>query len=89
MEFVVAQVAPECRRVGRFRIDGHRGVNRVRFRGRVGGRPLGPGTYRIKARTLPRGRAVVDTKFVVVMRPERHVIASARGADVCGSKQEG
>jgi hypothetical protein len=31
----------------------------------------------------------VDTKFVVVTRPERHVIASARGADACGSNQEG
>jgi hypothetical protein len=87
VEFVVVQVAPDCRRIGRFRVPGHSGVNRVRFRGRVGGRALGPGTYRIKARTLPRGRAVVDTQFVVVMHPERRVIASARGADACGSKQ--
>ena len=88
VEFMVVQVAPDCRRVGRFRVAGHPGVNRVRFRGRVGGRPLGPGTYRIKARTLPRGRAVVDTKFVVVERPERRVIVSSRGADACGSRQD-
>jgi len=88
VEFVVAQVAPECRRVGRFRVPGHPGVNRVRFRGRVGGRPLGAGTYRIKARTLPRGRSVVDTQLVVVERPERHVIVSSRGADACGSRQD-
>ena len=59
------------------------------FRGRIGRRVLGPGTYRIRARTLPRGRSVVNTKIVVVARPERQVIASARGADVCGSKQGG
>ena len=66
MEFVVIEIAPDCRRVGRFRVAGHPGINRVRFRGRIGGRPLGPGTYRIKARTVPRGRAVVDTELVVV-----------------------
>ena len=88
VEFVVAQTAPTCRRIGRFRVAGHRGVNRVPFRGRVGGRPLGAGTYRIKARTLPRGRAVVDTELVVVERPERRVIASSRGADACGSSQD-
>jgi hypothetical protein len=88
VEFVVVQVAPDCRRVGRFRVAGHRGVNRIRFRGRVGGRALRAGTYRIKARTLPRGRAVMDTEFVVVARPDRYVIAYARGADACGRAQD-
>ena len=55
VEFMVVQVAPDCRRIGRFRVAGHPGVNRVRFRGHIGGRALDPGTYRIKARTLPRG----------------------------------
>jgi hypothetical protein len=85
VEFMVVQVAPDCRLVGRFRVAGHPGVNRVRFRGHVGGRALSPGTYRIKARTLPRGRSVVDTEFVVVMRPDRNVIVAARGADACSS----
>jgi hypothetical protein len=89
VEFVVFQVAPDCRRIGRFHVAGRPGVNRLLFRGRVGRRVLGPGTYRITARTLPRGRAVVDTKLVVVMRPERNVIASARGADACDSNQSG
>ena len=88
VEFMVVQVAPDCRHIGRFRVAGHPGVNRVRFRGHIGGRALDPGTYRIKARTLPRGRAVVDTKFVVVERPERRVIVSSRGADACGSRQD-
>src|SRR6188768_3595717 len=52
VEFMVVQVAPDCRHIGRFRVAGHPGVNRVRFRGHIGGRALDPGTYRIKARTL-------------------------------------
>jgi hypothetical protein len=88
VEFSVLRVAPDCRRIGRFRVAGHPGMNRVRFRGRVGGRRLGAGSYRIKARTLPRGRAVVDAKFVVVAHPDRYVIAFARGANACGSEQE-
>ena len=88
VEFMVVQVAPDCRHIGRFRVAGHPGVNRVRFRGHIGGRALDPGTYRIKARTLPRGRAVVDTRFVVVERPERRVIVSSEGADACGSRQD-
>ena len=87
VEFMVVQVAPDCRHIGRFRVAGHPGVNRVRFRGHIGGRALDPGTYRIKARTLPRGRAVVDTRFVVVERPERRVIVASQGADACGSRQ--
>jgi len=86
VEFVVFQVAPDCRRIGRFRVAGRPGVNRVRFRGRVGRRVLGPGTYRIRARTLPRGRALVDTELVVVARPERERIASGRGANACRSR---
>ena len=41
VEFVVLQVAPDCRRVGRFRVRGHRGVNRVRIPARVGRRTTG------------------------------------------------
>lgn len=89
VEFVVRELAPDCRRIGRFRVAGHEGVNRVHFRGRLGRRVLGPGTYRIRARTLPRGRALVDTKLVIVTRPERDEIASARGANACGSNAQG
>lgn len=89
VEFVVIEIAPECRRIGRFRVSGRAGVNRVRFRGRIGRRVLAPGTYRITARTVPRGRALVDTKLVIVARPERDEIASARSANACRSKPDG
>jgi hypothetical protein len=85
VEFVVVQVAPSCRRVGHFRVAGRAGVNRVRFFGRVGGRVLGPGTYRIRARTLSRGNA----ELVIVARPDRQGIASARSADACGTTRGG
>jgi hypothetical protein len=83
VELVVIQVAPDCRRIGRFLVAGHAGRNRVSFRGRVGRTRLGPGTYRIKARSLPGGRAVLDTRLVVVTRANRRDIVAARRADVC------
>lgn len=89
VEFVVIEVAPDCRRVGRFRVTGQRGVNRVRFRGRIGRRVLAPGTYLITGRTLPQGRSLVQTKLVIVSRPEQNEIASARGANACGSNAQG
>ena len=81
--------SPELPPNGRFRVTGRAGVNRVPFRGRMGRRMLGPGTYRITARTVPRGRAVANAKVVIVTRPDRQGIASARGADACGSTQAG
>jgi hypothetical protein len=83
VEFVVFQVSPGCRRVGRFRVVGRAGVNRVRFRGRLGRRLIGPGTYRLRARSVPGGRTVVDTRLVVVRRANREEIALARGANTC------
>jgi len=89
VEFIVMEIAPDCRRVGRFRAMGQQGVNRVRFRGRVGGRALGPGTYRIMARSVPGGRALVDTELVIVSSPESDEIAAGRSANACGSKSSG
>ena len=70
VEFVVVQVSPACRRIGTFRVRGHRGVNRVRLGGRVAHHLLGPGTYRIVARRGLGGK-VVDTQLVVVQNAKR------------------
>ena len=83
VEFVVVQVAPNCRRIGRFRVRGQRGVNRVDLRGRIGRHSLASGTYRIVARTLPGGQTISDTRLVVVQRASREQIRKARSADSC------
>lgn len=87
--FTVNQVAPVCRGIGRFSMAGHAGLNRVRFRGRVHGKPLEAGTYRVSARTR-RGRLVRRVTIVVVdgPAPTRAELAAARSANVCGSTRE-
>jgi hypothetical protein len=73
--FVVRGPAPSCRVAARFRISGERGVNHLRFTGRVRRRTLPHGTYRITAGTPggPRTRPVV----VVVGDRARDVFACA------------
>ena len=84
VEFVVLELAPDCRRVGRFRVRGHRGVNRVRIPARVGGERLTPGTYTVVARAIPSGRTVGRARLVVVDRASRDQIRAARNANSCG-----
>lgn len=67
--FVVRGPAPSCRVAGRFSVLGDRGVNHVRFTGKVGRRELPLGTYRVTAR--PRGGA--PSKPVLVAVGERRV----------------
>jgi hypothetical protein len=84
--FVVEQLAPVCRVVGRFAVAGHAGVNRVRFP-----RPksrqklkLDSGTYRISGRT-GSGRLVERVVLVVFEHgpPTARELATARSANVC------
>jgi hypothetical protein len=82
--FVVKQISPVCRAIGRFTVLGHPGLNRVRFAGRVNGRELEAGTYRISAGT--RLRRLVRRVTVVIVSggvPSRAQLASARSANVC------
>jgi type IV secretory pathway TrbD component len=82
--FLVNQISPVCVGVGRFSITGHAGLNRVPFRGRVHGRQLGPGTYRISARTAA-GRVVRRVTLVVVggSAPSLSELRSLRAANTC------
>jgi hypothetical protein len=77
--------------VGRFRVKGHPGTNRVRFRGRIKGRALRPGTYVIRAHALPaRGRALVETKLVVFKRrPLPEELGAAQASNACRSSDPG
>jgi hypothetical protein len=75
-----------CHVVGRFSVRGHAGLNRVRFIGRVRGKQLGAGTYRISARA--RGeQALVRVTIVVVAggAPTREQLAAARASNVCSA----
>ena len=81
--FVVVQVAPDCRRIGSFRVRGHRGVNRVRLDNRIGRHVLGPGTYELVTRPHPNTRKVTATRLVVVRGSTRREIRAARSAFAC------
>jgi len=83
VEFVVVQVAPECRRIGSFRVRGHRGVNRVRLDDRVGRHVLGPGTYELVTRPGPNTLKVTGARLVVVRGSSRREIRTARHAFTC------
>ena len=72
--------------VGKFRVVGRAGLNRVRFRGRIGRRVLRAGTYRVTARTLrPRGATPVRVHLVIVGKPNPlpGELAAARAANAC------
>ena len=72
--------------MGRFRVHGHAGKNRVRFRGRIKGRALRPGTYVIRARTVPARKALTETKLVIFKRrPLPEELAAAQASNTCES----
>jgi hypothetical protein len=81
--FSVQQLAPSCRFVGFFRVRAHRGVNRVRFRGRVHGTLLAPGTYRLEARAAHRRIARIT--LVILERPRTGSLRSLLRANTCGA----
>jgi hypothetical protein len=86
VELVLTRLAPDCRVVGKFRVVGRAGLNRVRFRGRIGRRVLRAGTYRVTARTLrPRGATPVRVHLVIVGKPNPlpGELATARAANAC------
>jgi hypothetical protein len=87
VRFTVVRVYPTCERVGSFRVRARAGVNRVKFRGRLRGRPLDEGTYRLLVR--PRGaRADAAALKLVVVRGaplSAQELRAARDANVCGT----
>ena len=84
--FTVKQVSPGCQTIGRFTVQGRAGLNRVRFAGRVRGKQLSAGTYRISAR-IPGARTVKRVTLVVVdgSAPTKAELASARASNVCSA----
>lgn len=65
VRFTVVRVYPTCKRVGSFTVRAHAGRNRVRFGGRLGGRPLTDGVYRLLAQVRGHEKAVATVTLVV------------------------
>jgi hypothetical protein len=80
---VVRSAHGACEVIGRRRVAGVRGLNRVRFTGRVHGRPLAPGRYVIDV-VVVRGKSHkrVGRVAVEIVRPGRHLTKAQRGAPV-------
>ncbi len=82
----MVRVFPTCERVGAFRVRAHAGVNKVAFRGRLHGRALPEGTYRLLVRAGGAGADAAALRIVVVDGPPLSAdeLRVARNANVCG-----
>jgi hypothetical protein len=84
IRLLIRQESPDCRVMGVKRVQGERGVNRVRFSGRVGGEALSPGTYTIRADALRRGRATpLGDVTIVIVAPGQPLRAARPAPSTC------
>lgn len=84
VRFTIVRVYPSCERVGTFSVRAHRGLNRVRFRGRFRGRPLPEGTYRLLVHPDGRSAAAAAVTVVVVYgQTSAAEVRRARNANAC------
>jgi hypothetical protein len=74
--------APSCRPLGAFTRSGHRGVNRIRFLGRLRGRPLPPGAYTLVPRIVRGGLHRQLPRITVVVLSRRATRTAAASAAV-------
>jgi hypothetical protein len=86
LRLTVVRVFPTCKLMGSFRINARAGVNRVPFRGRVRGRALPVGTYRLIVHA-EGSKAHAAEVTIVVARGKRSAksLRKARRAAVCGA----
>jgi len=86
VELVVRANSTPCSILGRKRIRGHEGVNRVRFSGRIHGKPLAPGAYTITVVVVRAGtRTRVGTIGVEVVPNGRRLTRAQRTAPVAAA----
>jgi hypothetical protein len=87
--FSIVQIAPNCRGVGGFIRAGDQGRNRFSFSGRIDGRALSAGTYRIRA-TAVQGQGVTSVRreTVVVVAPGQSVRSARAQKSTCGPGEE-
>jgi hypothetical protein len=69
LRVTVVRVYPTCKRIGTFTVRGRVGVNRIRFRGRLGNRTLPAGGYRLIVRARGAERDAAAVPIVVARGP--------------------
>ena len=69
LRVTVVRVYPTCKRIGTFTVRGRAGVNRIRFRGRLGRRTLPAGSYRLIVRARGAERDAAAIPIVVARGP--------------------
>jgi hypothetical protein len=83
VELVVRADSSACKIVGRKRVRGHAGRNRVPFNGRVNGRPLAAGKYTITVVVVREGhRTHVGTLAIEIVPRGRHLTRSQQTGPV-------
>ncbi len=83
---LVIRASDDCRLVGRKRIRGREGLNRVPFLGRVHGRPLSAGRYTITVVVIRDGtRRSIGGIAVEVVPPGRRLTDAQQSAPVDGA----
>lgn len=88
LRLTVVRVFPTCQVMGSFRVRAHAGVNRVPFRGRVRGRPLAAGTYRLIVHAEGRTVQAAEATIVVARgNTSAKKLRKARRASVCGAEE--
>jgi hypothetical protein len=87
LRITVFRVYPSCKRVGSFSVRAHEGVNRIRFRGRLGGRTLRPGGYRLVVRARGAERDAAAVPIVIARgRTTAAELRRARTASACSTQ---
>jgi hypothetical protein len=74
----VVRVYPQCEVVGSFRVRGRAGINRIPFRGRLHGRPLANGTYRLLIGARAEATIVIARRKLSAAK-----LRKARSASAC------
>ena len=86
VELVIRADSSACKIIGRKRVRGHAGRNRVPFNGRVNGRPLAAGKYTITVVVVRAGhRTRVGTLAVEVVPTGRHLTRAQQTGPVTTS----
>jgi hypothetical protein len=85
LRITIVRVYPSCRRIGAFTVRARPGMNRIRFRGEVRGRPLPAGGYRLMVRSRGARRDAAAVPIVIVDgETSTAELRKARRTTVCG-----